>query len=562
MGRWITFSIAAVCGFVALGARAESEPDFREGVSVIAPRENPYALAPNAFESAKYSGRLHALEYPIEVTGALLPWRPLRSFFDEPSPNRIRSILQAAFEGFSRIRSSDDFFARMGLHSYPKTIEEGADTIPPNSRAEHPVRMGASVRMRGDTEALAISCAACHSGNLFGRKILGLTNRFPRANEIFVLGKAATSLVGRDLFARGMGATRGEAELYHRLRRRIRAVGSKTPTTLGLDTSLAQVALSLAHRGRDPYATFDSRFEIFPRYEPLSHEIADSKPAVWWNVKYKNRWLSDGAVVSGNPVDTSFIWNEIGRGTDFLELERWLETNERKVRELTTAVFSTEAPRYTDFFPADSVELGRARRGQVHFMRACSGCHGNYLKAWDLPHSDLLPFVDRLRTVEVRYPEKTKVIDVGTDPQRYLGMRSVARGLNPLAISEKRGILIKPQTGYVPPPLVGIWARYPYFHNNSAPNLCAVLTVGEKRPTTYWAGEAVDREKDFDADCVGYPTGGNVPSSWKQNEDFLYDSRKVGLSNRGHDERIFVKNGREIFTAEEKRDLIEFLKTL
>jgi hypothetical protein len=232
------------------------------------------------------------------------------------------------------------------------------------------------------------------------------------------------------------------------------------------------------------------------------------------------------------------------------------------VRELTTAVFSSEAPRFTDFFPAESVDLDRARRGQVHFANACAGCHGNYRKAWDLPNAESLPFADRLRTVEVRYSEKTKVIDVGTDPGRYLGMRSVARGLNPLFISEKRGIVIKPQKGYVPPPLVGIWARYPYFHNNSAPNLCAVLTVGKKRPPSYWAGEALDREKDFDSDCVGYPTGEDVPTAWKKNAEYFYDSRKTGLSNRGHDEKIFVKEGREIFSEEEKRDLIEFLKTL
>jgi hypothetical protein len=167
-----------------------------------------------------------------------------------------------------------------------------------------------------------------------------------------------------------------------------------------------------------------------------------------------------------------------------------------------------------------------------------------------------------LKTEEIRYPEMTKVIDVGTDPFRYLGMRSVARGLNPLAISEKRGIIIKPQKGYVPPPLVGIWARYPYFHNNSAPSLCAVLTRAESRPTTYWAGEALDRERDFDSDCVGYPKSESVPPEWKADPSYRYDTRRLGLSNRGHDVGIFIKDGREIFTAPEKRELIEFLKTL
>jgi hypothetical protein len=559
-------AIAASClGFtltIALEARGETDPDFREGARILAPRENPYGLSIEELEAAKRAGKLHALEYPVEITGALLPWRPLRAFLNDPSPSPIRSLLQSAFEGLSRIRTTDDFFARIGLHSYPKSVEEGSDSIPRRGPEFPAVRMGATLLSYRDAEALTISCAACHSGSLFGKKILGLSNRFPRANEIFVLGKAATSLVGPKLFAHGMAATEAEADLYDRLRTRMRAVGSKVPTTLGLDTSLAQVALSLARRADDREASFDPKRERSPRPDPLAHSVADSKPAVWWNIKYKNRWLSDGAIVSGNPIDTSFLWNELGRGTDLRELERWFEMNEKIVRELAAAVFSSEAPRMTDFFPPERIDFERARKGQQHFIQACARCHGTYAKAWDLPESKRLPLADRLRTLEVRYPETTKVIDVGTDPLRYLGMRSVAQGLNPLAISEKRGILIKPQKGYVPPPLVGIWARYPYFHNNSAPTLCAVLSAAETRPVVYWAGEALDRERDFDPDCVGYPSGSRVPPRWKKDAQYFFDTRKTGLSNRGHDTGIFIKDGREIFTAAEKRELIEFLKTL
>jgi hypothetical protein len=121
--------------------------------------------------------------------------------------------------------------------------------------------------------------------------------------------------------------------------------------------------------------------------------------------------------------------------------------------------------------------------------------------------------------------------------------------------------VVEPQKGYVPPPLDGIWSRWPYFHNNSAPNLCAVLTQGSLRPVRYYAGAAKDKSRDFDQECVGYPLGDKTPPEWKKPE-YLYDSTKEGLSNRGHDERIFMKDGREILTEEEKMELIEFLKTL
>lgn len=543
-------------------AGAAGAPDWSEGAPVESPRSNPFGYSESEFASARREGYLHALEYPLEISGVMIPWRPTRDFLDDASTNPIRELFRAAFAGFTKIRSTDDLFARAGLHPYPRTRAEGSDSIP-HRGAEIPVaRMGVTVFRREGIDAFTLSCAACHSSNLFGRKILGLTNRFARANEFFVLGKKAVKLVPSGLFAGALHANAEETALYSRLRDRIGAVGTKEPAVLGLDTSLAQVALSLARRSDDEYATFDKTRERKPRPEMLDRFVADSKPAVWWNAKYKNRWLSDGSVVSGNPIYTNLLWNEIGRGTDLHELEAWLDANSKVVEELTTAVFSTEAPRFTDFFPAESIAIERAKRGEKLFETGCAKCHGNYAKAWSAPNSEILPLAERLRTLEVRYPKTTRVVDVGTDPQRAMGMVSLANGLNPLAISKKSGVVIKPQKGYVPPPLVGIWARWPYFHNNSAPNLCAVLTIAKERPATYWAGEALDRERDYDSDCGGYPEGGRVPAVWKRNKDYFYDTRKPGLRNTGHDEGILVKNGVERYSREEKRDLIEFLKTL
>jgi hypothetical protein len=108
----------------------------------------------------------------------------------------------------------------------------------------------------------------------------------------------------------------------------------------------------------------------------------------------------------------------------------------------------------------------------------------------------------------------------------------------------------------VPPPLVGIWARWPYFHNNAAPSLCAVLTRADRRPKTYYANKAEEPDRDFDKRCNGYPVGR------KGDKDLLFETRKQGLSNAGHDEGIFLKDGRELLTIDEKMAIIEFLKTL
>jgi hypothetical protein len=225
------------------------------------------------------------------------------------------------------------------------------------------------------------------------------------------------------------------------------------------------------------------------------------------------------------------------------------------VRDLTAAVFATEAPRYTTFFPASSLDLPKARRGQELFNEYCARCHGTYRKGWEDGAED--PFA----TTAVGYHAKTPVIDVGTDPGRYRGMAGFANRLNELKISHSLDTVVEVQRGYVPPPLVGIWARWPYFHNNAAPTLCAVLTRAEDRPAMYYMGEPIDRQTDFDADCNGYPSIDRAPRSW-QTAERLYDTRKPGLSNRGHDEGIFLRDGQEMLTPTDKQAVIEFLKTL
>jgi hypothetical protein len=214
----------------------------------------------------------------------------------------------------------------------------------------------------------------------------------------------------------------------------------------------------------------------------------------------------------------------------------------------------------TDFFPASQIDLEKAKAGEKIFNATCARCHGVYEKAWSSLNAPFLSPEEQLKTTAVHYPKSTFVVDVGTDPNRYLGMKSLER-LNELAISKRNNTVIQAQKGYVPPPLVGIWARWPYFHNNSAPSLCAVLTVAGKRPVQYYAGAANDPQRDFDSHCNGYPLGESTPMEWRT-KTFQYDTRREGLHNTGHDVGIFIKEGKEILTSEDKLAIIQFLQTL
>ena len=149
-------------------------------------------------------------------------------------------------------------------------------------------------------------------------------------------------------------------------------------------------------------------------------------------------------------------------------------------------------------------------------------------------------------------------MDVGTDPSRYLGMASFADALNRLAVSQYMNTAVVPKRGYVPPPLDGIWARYPYLHNNAISSLCELLTPGPLRKKVYLAVTPEDKTRDFDQECVGYPKD----LSQHPKIQTRFDTTVEGQANGGHDEGIFLHNGKEIFDWEQKKAIIEFLKTL
>lgn len=541
---------------------------WQEGFSVPqGGRENILDLP--LFQQAQFikNGKLHAQIYPVDITGALPPLRPVEYFFENKSSSLFQTILRLIGESLSGFRSMDDVNRNLGLHPYPQIYDLGLYSVPYPQDARPDYRMGFGVIQRYGSEGFTFSCAACHSGNLFGKTVLGMTNRFPRANEFFVkmidLSPKIKPLVGSWLLNQATHMTPEESKMLSETLTNLDRVNVKKPILLGLDTSLAQVSLSLNRRLPDAWATPDLAQQKHPQIDPfLDHHPADSKPAVWWNLKYKNRWLSDGSVVSGNPIITNLLWNEIGRGTDLKKLNTWLQNNQIKIDEITAAVFSIEAPRITDFFTEFELDttLNHLKKGEALFNTHCARCHGQYEKAWNQSGSESLSFSELIQTTQVKYFSQTPVIDVGTDSNRYLGMKSL-ENLNRLQISKNYGVKVTAQKGYVPPPLVGIWARWPYFHNNSAPSLCAVLTASSLRPSTYYAGAADDKNRDFDVDCNGYPIADKTPTAWKQ-DILLFNTAKEGLHNTGHDEGIFLKNGHEILSLQDKKDLIHFLQTL
>lgn len=559
MKRILFYSI-----FISTISYSKTQPDWSKEASIPLGenRSNIYQLSPMDLDKVKMEGYTHAMRWPITVTGLLIPYRPIRDFLNSPSDDPFRVLLRKWNNPLADFKAESELYKWLGLSQHNGPDAKGIYKMPyPNGEPDQ-FYAGAGLVKTANGEGLTFSCFACHATSMFGTTVMGLTNKRPRANKFFHLGRLVIPNIPDSFYQASTHATNEEMRMFTRTKKNILSVDGVVPQTLGLDTSLAHVTLSLARRNNDAYATKNSFYETHPRYNELNHFVADSKPMPWWNLKYKTRWLSDGSVISGNPIFTNFLWNELGRGTDLRELEDWMKQNTNQIETLTTAVFATEAPRYTDFFSVDSIDLDQAKRGESLFRESCSKCHGTYEKAWSQKNSSDLSKIEILATTKVIYHEKTPVKDVGTDPQRYQATKYFASTFNSLAISKWMKTVIEPQVGYVPPPLVGIWARYPYFHNGSIPNLCALFAPERERPKIFIMGPAVNKDTDFDQDCVGYPVGDKIPRRWTLDLEATMDTRKQGLSNRGHRQMFLNPNGSEKFTPSDKQDLIEFLKTL
>jgi len=172
------------------------------------------------------------------------------------------------------------------------------------------------------------------------------------------------------------------------------------------------------------------------------------------------------------------------------------------------------------------IDNDAAKRGAPLFAKNCNACHGG-------PEGDKRLFA---------------VADVGTDPHRAeMFTQKVADGFNKfLAQLEAEGYQPPKEAGvrstgkYWAATLNGVWARSPYLHNGSVRTMHELLTSPAQRAKTFHRGSRVLDEKE-----MGYTDDGI----------YVFDTGASGNSNSGHD------YGTKL-TENEKRDLLEYLKTL
>ena len=115
--------------------------------------------------------------------------------------------------------------------------------------------------------------------------------------------------------------------------------------------------------------------------------------------------------------------------------------------------------------------------------------------------------------------------------------------------------------GYFAPRLDGIWARFPYFHNASVPNVRVLLTAPENRPKVFSLKDAGEEYRFSQKDLgLTLPEPGSdeekeLEKQARKGARDVYFVERQGHSNQGHN---FSKR----LSSEDQDDVIEYLKTL
>lgn len=390
----------------------------------------------------------------------------------------------------------------------------------------------------GGVDVVNANCLSCHASRFDGQLIVGLGAA--TADFTASLGGGGVPLTDALLDSFGLSAAEKDET-----KRTFEHAGVVAPwakmRTIGMNPAEMFAVVLMLHHDRDSLAWSDEVLRDPTIVDEHGNAITDpsvtSDPPPWWRAHKKNALFYNGMARGDH------------RGTMALATSVCVDTIERAqqvddmFRDIQAYVGSLRAPAYPR-----SIDAALAARGSKVFGKTCAGCHGRY---------DENAAADELDT----YPNLLLPLDViGTDPvvanagvvhapdlvDWYNG--SFYGGVTRMAPND-------PFPGYMAPPLDGIWATAPFFHNGSVPTIELVLD-SHARPKS-WKRVDLD-DAHFDEDAVGWPWV-EVSTPWAQlsseEQRLTYDTTYWSQSNAGH------TFGDEL-SADDRRAVIEYLKTL
>ncbi|MCA9682034.1 MAG: hypothetical protein KC457_07540 [Myxococcales bacterium] len=301
-----------------------------------------------------------------------------------------------------------------------------------------------------------------------------------------------------------------------------------TMLTVGTNPAIVYALVLVSHR--NPY-TLEWLDEPL---QPLPDMLIPADPPPWWRTKKKATQFANG-MSRGDHRGTMILASSLCTDTA-AEASQILDYFD----DIYAYLESIEPPNYP--LP---VNQALAAEGAALFECHCEGCHGSYDAD---PEAETYP--NLLVPLGVIGTDDT-FASLSAGPLNYLEEWFNESYFGTVSHVETAD----PFVGYVAPPLDGIWASAPYFHNASVPTLALVLDSGARK--RYW--RRVDMEStSYDWDELGWKweeVGYGQAQASALERRFIYDTTLQGHDNGGHT----FGDG---FTDHERAAVLEYLKTI
>jgi hypothetical protein len=349
-------------------------------------------------------------------------------------------------------------------------------------------------------KGLITDCLLCHGGTVAGQTIIGLGNASLDLQTMFDDLNVAAAFPFK--FPMHFSHVRGTID------------------------PVSPVGFLLGFRDADLKVQKHTRLDYF--------ENICSDPPAWWLIKKKKtRDWTGGVDARSMRIDMVNLLTPFNG-------PRHIKKHETTFVDIHNFLLTVEAPTFP--FP---INQPLAEQGAKVFEQTCARCHGTYGPGATYPNKIV--------------PLKT----IGTDPTLALAVSATnIEYFNKTWLAQEKGpdgqpYQVRDTRGYQAPPLDGVWATAPYFHNSSAPTVYHVLN-SKARPKYFTRSYRTGKD-DYDSEKLGWKItvldqqpDPRMPAAERRK---MYDTTLPGRDNTGH---TFGDD----LTEEERMSLIEYLKTL
>jgi len=359
---------------------------------------------------------------------------------------------------------------------------------------------------------IAGTCHMCHSGQVGIPGEAGLPGAIYGSNSLSDIG-----VLGRDVLMAGYAGFGPVGPLFTQ----VRGLGNITNFQVFNAISLAVAPDNLLN-----YLLMQN-----------SGSTGSEDPPVWWNYGHRPLKFFDGGMSSDAQRIVLSADAPIGAGKSVEQALAWIELHDQ---DAAAWILDLRAPKYPE-----PVDTALAEQGAILFHSkdlfalpanagrerpkggngSCASCHGAYSPR----------FVHDKNYLET--PELEGIAGyivprnlIGTDPQRvdgndqevaqtfekdWFGYPEQAGTDNDCGDQNLDRIRGDRENGYLAPPLYGVWATAPYFHNGSVPNAWEVLKSSDRKPL--WRRQSAPND-----------TGLDVVTGFDPSFQRAYDKQKLG----------------------------------